>query len=316
MILRTLDGFEMFPWNKNFETGIHEIDAQHKHLVEILNQLAFYLGHRAESDDLNAIFEELFAYADYHFKSEELIWDSYLKDDEDVISHHQTHDSFIAEVVKLKKEEATQPIDDVIENILKFLSRWLAIHILNTDTRMAKIVLALRQGLDLVEAKKRAESEMTGEKAVLIDAILQMYEQLSERTLALMREKSERRLFTENITHEAASNFIPNLCCVVDESLQVVSWNESFQHLTGSSSDALLDANFISFFEQQSHQEILSVARRAMDDGLALFEGILIPKGGTNERYQFSATLLLDNQKKTLLMIGVKTTSSDDVQSS
>ena len=31
---------EVFPWNENFETGIQEVDEQHKTLVILLNKLA------------------------------------------------------------------------------------------------------------------------------------------------------------------------------------------------------------------------------------------------------------------------------------
>jgi len=190
MKLETLDGFEVFPWNKNFETKIPKIDFQHKHLVSILNQLAFYLGHSNEPSDLNAVFEELAAYADYHFYSEEVIWETYLKEDPHLKKHYRTHKSFMVEVRKLQKE--TQPIDEVIEKIIKFLSRWLAAHILHSDAHMAKIVIAMQDGLPLEKAKERAESEMTGDKAALIEAILEMYEHLAERTLVLMRQQPPR----------------------------------------------------------------------------------------------------------------------------
>ena len=41
----TLNNFEVFPWNKNFETGIAVIDDQHRELVRLLNQLTDALVH-------------------------------------------------------------------------------------------------------------------------------------------------------------------------------------------------------------------------------------------------------------------------------
>jgi len=38
-----IDTIEIFPWNANFETGIAEIDIQHKRLVELLNLLVSHL---------------------------------------------------------------------------------------------------------------------------------------------------------------------------------------------------------------------------------------------------------------------------------
>ena len=40
--------FEIFPWQKNFDTGIEIIDNQHKKLVDILNLLASNLANRSK----------------------------------------------------------------------------------------------------------------------------------------------------------------------------------------------------------------------------------------------------------------------------
>ncbi len=59
---------EILPWNESFETGLPEIDAQHKKLVELINQLARDWSSLADLEKLNVIFNELTAYAHYHFK--------------------------------------------------------------------------------------------------------------------------------------------------------------------------------------------------------------------------------------------------------
>lgn len=97
-----LNNFDIFPWNKNFETGIKDIDEQHKKLVEILNRLAVNLAHRSSAILLDSVFNELVEYTDYHFKSEEIIWNEHLADDPWSIQHSKTHNSFIEKVLKLK----------------------------------------------------------------------------------------------------------------------------------------------------------------------------------------------------------------------
>ncbi|NWF36917.1 bacteriohemerythrin [Mariprofundus sp. KV] len=191
--------FEVFPWNDNFETGIPEIDDQHKQLVHLLNQLAAHLAHQSDSIELNKVFGELAAYADHHFKTEEGIWRPYFKDDDWFINHEQTHNSFMENVVKLKEEEGTKPLDEVIEDILKFLTHWLAYHILDSDKRMAKAVLAVNSGLSLEQAKMHADHEMSGSMRLLIETVLGMYDSLSSRTLELMKEKTERKRFEKEL---------------------------------------------------------------------------------------------------------------------
>ncbi len=185
--------FEIFPWNKNFNTGIDIIDEQHKQLVDILNRLAAHLANLSSSVTLNEIFDELAEYADYHFKTEEKIWSEHLHDDEWFSDHEHTHESFIAKVVALKNEEKIRPLDEVIYEVVSFLSQWLAYHILDSDKRMARAVLAIEEGNSIEEAKIRANEEMSGSMKVLIHTVLSMYDSLSTRTLDLMREKTLRR---------------------------------------------------------------------------------------------------------------------------
>lgn len=185
--------FEIFPWHKNFETGIDLIDEQHKRLVDILNQLAAHLANRSNPIVLNTVFDELASYADYHFQTEEKVWSEHFKDDEWYQEHELTHESFREAVLELKHTDSQKPLDDVIQDVVSFLSRWLAYHILDTDKRMAKAVLAVNSGMDLKQAKEHANEEMTGSMQVLIDTVLTMYDSLSSRTLDLMREKALRK---------------------------------------------------------------------------------------------------------------------------
>ena len=187
-----IEYFEIFPWNKNFETDIKIIDDQHKELVRILNKLAANLANLSDKLVLNEIFDELANYADYHFKTEEAIWSKYFKNDIWYEEHEKTHETFIGDVLALKENKDKKPFDDTIYEIVNFLSKWLAYHILDTDKRMSKVVLLLDKGLSIDDAKKQADLEMKGLMEVLVNTVLSMYESLSTRTLDLMREKALR----------------------------------------------------------------------------------------------------------------------------
>jgi len=199
MIDNEVDIFEIFPWNKNFEVGIELIDLQHKELVKILNKLASHLANLSTPLVLNEIFDELANYADYHFNSEEEIWKTYLKDDIWLSNHEKTHSSFISEVIRIKENKDNKSLDDVIHDIVSFLSQWLAYHILDNDKRMAKAVLSLQAGYTLEEAKLIVDDLMSGSMELLINTVLTMYDSLSTRTLALMREKALRKKAEESL---------------------------------------------------------------------------------------------------------------------
>lgn len=187
----TLHNFEVFPWNKNFETGHPEIDEQHKKLVELLNNLANTLVNEEEIE-VSRAFKELADYADYHFSEEESIWSKYLKSDHLLESHQLTHASFLPKVLEIKERDQHKPLLIVVENIVKFLIRWLAFHIIDDDKRLSIIIHEMNDGKSLHEAKVTADEKMSGTIKILIETVLSMYDGLSARTLNLLRERNAR----------------------------------------------------------------------------------------------------------------------------
>jgi diguanylate cyclase (GGDEF)-like protein/hemerythrin-like metal-binding protein len=196
-----LDHFEVFPWNKNFETGIATIDEQHKVLISLLNELAGTLAHDDQLE-INRVFDELAEYANFHFETEEAIWVEYFGDDSWLSSHQLTHSSFLPKVVELKEQNTNKPLIEIIESIVKFLIRWLAFHIIDSDKRLAFVVHNMEKGLSFEEAKIASDKKMSGSIRVLIETVMAMYDGLSSRTLDLMRERHERRKVEEEL-HEA-----------------------------------------------------------------------------------------------------------------
>jgi hemerythrin-like metal-binding protein len=183
---------EIFPWNTNFETGIPIIDEQHKKLIDLLNLLISHIAYQSDVPTLNLIFDELKEYTQYHFSTEEKIWQDYFYDDTWGEWHKHAHTDFISEVIKIK-EESHQSLDETIEEIVKFLTHWLAFHILDSDKRMAKVVLALPSGMSLTQAKIRADEEMSGSTRILIETIMGMYDQLANRTVQMTKEINKRK---------------------------------------------------------------------------------------------------------------------------
>ena len=159
----------------------------------MINKLALHLATPASFSNINEVFDELIQYADYHVKTEEAIWREYLLDDPWLIEHEKTHHDLVDKLLIIKNKQEHLSLDDFIVEIVSFLSKWLVNHILETDKRMAKVVLALfKGGVSISEAKLIAQEEMSGETELHINTVLSMYENMSSRNLALMREKNFR----------------------------------------------------------------------------------------------------------------------------
>jgi len=235
---------DVFPWNKNFDTGISEIDEQHKVLVSLINQLASHLGNDSELSLLDQTFERLAEYAIYHFQSEERIWEKYFPTDSSLKGHKQTHANFIEAVQDLKKEENVKPINEVIEDVLSFLTHWLAHHILDNDMRMSKIIFFMKSGLSLESAQQQADKEMSGVMSTMLNTTLAMYDHLCSRTLDLNKEITERKKVEKQLL--LASSVFENTLdgiCITDTNNQIVSTNPSFHHITGYSADDVIGKN-------------------------------------------------------------------------
>lgn len=193
---------EIFPWNENFATGIEAIDTQHKRLVELLNVLVGHMAFQLDAPAVDQIMEELTAYTQVHFRSEEAIWGRHFGGDPWMGWHQEAHADFIGKIAELRATGASRPYDAVIEEIVSFLTHWLALHIIESDKRMAKVVLALPSGVSLQQAKDLANAEMQGATRVLIDTVMGMYDNLAHRTIQLTREINAR-IKTETALREA-----------------------------------------------------------------------------------------------------------------
>lgn len=190
--------FELFPWNTQFETGIEQIDEQHRRLVAILNRLAWHLS--AEEDELRAsdVLDELLDYTRYHFRSEEGIWKQYFAGSSIEANHHKAHEHFF-EQVRYYQERREAGNENTLAEMFDFLTRWLAFHILESDRRMALMTFAIRTGHSLEEAADEADRSLGGTTSVMVQAILEIYDKLSGSTLQLMKERATRRALEEEV---------------------------------------------------------------------------------------------------------------------
>ena len=183
--------FEVFPWNKNFETGIELIDEQHKVIITLINELAWTISNE-DHIEINRIYNQLTEYAEFHFESEEAIWFEYLENDTWFSSHQLSHSSFLPKALELKDKKTDQFQSEIAESIILFLVRWLAFHILDHDKRIAFFIEFINEGMSMDEAKIAVDKKMGGSLRMIIETVMNMYDTLSSRTLSLIRERNQR----------------------------------------------------------------------------------------------------------------------------
>ena len=160
---------EALPWGQDFDTGIEVIDLQHRQLVRMLNDLIGIIGVDVNLSKINMILEDLTDYAAMHFSTEEMIWHRHITNDAWERAHQAEHRSFVEKVRALRVEQGCRPPQEILEEITAFLRHWLTLHIIESDKRMDKAVLALSPDVSLERAKEIANEQMSGAAQAMAD---------------------------------------------------------------------------------------------------------------------------------------------------
>jgi hemerythrin-like metal-binding protein len=129
---------EQIKWQESYNTGIEEIDEQHKILVNTINEANIKLHDDDSIATLEAITKDLLSYVLYHFETEEEMmakhdYKSHSK--EDYETHMKQHRDFSAKVVAVRESITKgKPIEK--KELIEFLTNWLINHINKTDQKL------------------------------------------------------------------------------------------------------------------------------------------------------------------------------------
>jgi hemerythrin len=114
-----------------------EIDAQHKKLFDIVNELHASVTAGAERSTLANIFNELIDYTINHFQTEERYFVDLSYPDAQV--HKKEHDDLTEEVVKLQSQFVEGDLVISFE-LLDFLYDWLMKHTSESDIKFRRFL--------------------------------------------------------------------------------------------------------------------------------------------------------------------------------
>lgn len=175
---------DTFQWNSVFETGLEEIDAQHKHLVELLNQMSVAVD-AASPDNIDRTLRELAEYTVYHFSSEERFMDAHHLAPAYCERHRAIHRKFVEQV---QEWIATRAHQEQLKprQLLDYLANWLIFHILGDDRALGRQVAAIRSGIPPEEAFASDRASDDPRTEILLGALRRLYAGLMERNEMLV----------------------------------------------------------------------------------------------------------------------------------
>ncbi|SDH32205.1 ATP-binding protein [Propionivibrio dicarboxylicus] len=198
----TTQSLELFAWNDRFLTGVDLIDDEHQRLVHLINRVATLHGTSADSAEARAMLEELIAFTGEHFSHEEQVMDG-VCDTRFVMQHKVLHRKFLWELEKIRLSDSSS---SAIEYLLRFLSSWLAYHILGIDQSVGRQLRKIAGGMSPARAFEEekshvsdpATSSLLNAMQNLTGIISQRNQQLTELTTQLEATVRER---TAKLTH-------------------------------------------------------------------------------------------------------------------
>ncbi|MBF0627924.1 MAG: bacteriohemerythrin [Magnetococcales bacterium] len=124
-----------FPWTDTLNTGMKDIDDDHRKLVDMINQIHKLLKESAGKDEVGKIITALADYTHFHFGREEKLFD--LHKYPETPAHKAKHVKLLNEVAALAKRfeegDFAAPMD-----LLNLAKIWLVNHIIKTDMLYVK----------------------------------------------------------------------------------------------------------------------------------------------------------------------------------
>ena len=176
----------IFSWSAICETGLQDVDDQHRHLFTITNDFGRLLAAETlRQADLESVLAELLKYTEYHFQEEEALMARCGLDQRHVDYHKQQHAAFLEEVQLLHhRMDFTQ--EETGQALFDFLINWLVYHILGSDMKMARQVELINASGQPSRAYAAAEQPGDKSTALLLEALTNLFQQVSQRNKALV----------------------------------------------------------------------------------------------------------------------------------
>ncbi len=124
----------MFEWMDTYSTGIHSIDAQHRNLFNVAEDLYTAMSNGQGRAAVGRTLDRLVQYTASHFAHEERLMR--LHEFPDFVAHKTEHDKLTAQVLQFQTDFRAGKVTMTVQ-LLQFLKDWLQKHIQGSDQRYA-----------------------------------------------------------------------------------------------------------------------------------------------------------------------------------
>lgn len=125
-------------WRKEFETGVPDVDHEHRELVDLINKLHDSINAQASKDTVTAFLGEVFAKISAHFALEETIMRKHRYDD--YPAHKAEHEKLLDDLRDIMDDHEADNSIDYQKALGEVVRDWFVNHFKTRDARLHRML--------------------------------------------------------------------------------------------------------------------------------------------------------------------------------
>lgn len=122
-------------WTPALSVGVEEIDEQHRKLFDLINRATTLQADAGRFEAVSDLIREMIRYSDEHFKTEDAVM---INADFPLFATHRREHQKYMEKIRAFVDSIKDERQDLMEEILDFLTGWWLEHITESDRRYAR----------------------------------------------------------------------------------------------------------------------------------------------------------------------------------
>ncbi|MGB9141894.1 MAG: bacteriohemerythrin [Aestuariivirga sp.] len=126
----------LIEWRKEFETGVADVDHEHRELVDLINRLHESIASGADRSRITEFLGEVFARIAAHFALEESIMRKHAYDEYE--AHKAEHEKLLDEIRDIMDAQQDNPSSAYEEGLSLTVRDWFVNHFKSKDARLHK----------------------------------------------------------------------------------------------------------------------------------------------------------------------------------
>jgi len=126
----------LIEWNSSFETGVSDIDIEHKELISLINSIYSIISNKTDKKQITKVLDDIYGEIYSHFVHEENIMEKYGYDQYQ--EHHDDHVDLLDQIRDISDDvESNDEFDDA--RLKQKINDWFCIHFGTHDARLHKL---------------------------------------------------------------------------------------------------------------------------------------------------------------------------------